>query len=73
VFLQMVDTVTGKVTSSMVIVLAFKSIEIPSSFMVLHQEQGRVVAYFPFCTQLHQVLTGTFCYQSLVVLVHIRS
>jgi hypothetical protein len=46
-FLQMVDAITGKVMSSMVIVLALKSIAIPNTFMVLHQEQGHVVAYYP--------------------------
>jgi hypothetical protein len=71
-FLQMVDAITGKVMSSMVIVLALKSIAIPYSFIVLHQEQGNVVAYYPCRTRLHQVLTRTFCYQSLVVLNHIR-
>jgi hypothetical protein len=40
--------------------------------MVLRQEQGHVVAYYPCHTQLHQVLTRTFCYQSPVVLNHIR-
>jgi hypothetical protein len=33
-FLQMVDAIIGKVMSSMVIVLALKSIAIPNSFMV---------------------------------------
>ncbi len=33
-FLQMVDAINGKVTSSMVIILALKSIAIPNSFMV---------------------------------------
>jgi hypothetical protein len=33
--------------------------------MVLHQEQGHVVAYYPCCTQPHQVLIRTFSYQHL--------
>ncbi len=33
-FLQMVNSITGKKTSSMVIILALKSIAIPKSFMV---------------------------------------
>ncbi len=49
-----------------------KSIAIPKSFMVLHLERGHVVAYYPCCTWPHQVLARTFCYQSLVVLNHIR-
>jgi hypothetical protein len=52
-FLQMVDAITGKVISSMVILLALK--------VVLHQEQGHVVAYYPCCTGPHQVLTKAFC------------
>jgi hypothetical protein len=49
-----------------------KSIAIPHFFMVLHQERGHIVAYYPCCTQPHQVLTQTFCYQSLVVLNRVR-
>ena len=63
-FLQIVDAITGKVMSSMVFVLALKKyIAIPTSFMVLHQEGGHVVAYYPCCTRPHQVLKRTFCYQ----------
>jgi hypothetical protein len=60
-FWQMVDAITGKVMSSTVIVLALKSIVIPTSFMVLHQERGHVVAYYPCRTGPHQVPTRTLC------------
>jgi hypothetical protein len=40
--------------------------------MVLHQELDDVAAYYPCRTQLHQVLTRTFSYESLIVLNHIR-
>ncbi len=33
--------------------------------MVEHQEWGHLVAYYPCCTQPHQVLTRTFSYQRL--------
>jgi hypothetical protein len=46
-FLQMVDAITGKVISSMVIILAFKVHCDTQLFMVLHQERGHVVAYYP--------------------------
>jgi hypothetical protein len=46
-FLQIVDAVTGEVMPSMVILLALKVITIPKSFMVLHQEQDHVEAYYP--------------------------
>ena len=62
VFLQMVDAITGKVMSSMVIVLALKVHCDTKLIHGLHQERGHVVAYYPCCTQLHQVLTRTFCY-----------
>ncbi len=49
-----------------------KSIVIPNSFMVSYQEWGHVAAYYPCCTQPHQVLNRTFCYQSLVVFDRFR-
>ncbi len=40
--------------------------------MIYYQEWGHGAAYYPCRTWPHQVLNGTFCYQSLAVLNHIR-
>ncbi len=60
----MVEAITSRVISSMVIVLALKSIAIPNSFHGVVPRTRSCGGLISLCTWPHQVLTRTLSYQS---------